>query len=468
MRRILPPAGALAAALLLAPALGAQTAVTGTVVDSTRALAPLAGATVQLVSRTAPDLVRTTTTDSLGGYMLADVAAGEWLLGFLHPRLDELALQPPMHLVRAGGATTPLRVDLAVPSGRTIAAAVCGAASDSSGLLIGRVLAADGGTTREPPHVTVAWPEIVIGAGEIRRDRRMLTPPVTPDGRYVACDVPTDTPVLVRATAGILASGEVELQVPPFGVLQRDLLVAPVVTVQDTTLPAGIEPPRRGTARLTGRVARSTGDPMAGAIVVVQGSGIGGTTDARGTFTLDSLPSGTFMLEARAIGHAPTREPVDLRSDRTSTAHVVLDQRVATLDAVTVFGTTGRRGSLSEMIRRSEGGFGHFLLPDDLARRRTVWITNYLRMIPGVRITPTGGTGNFVTVRGQGSLQGQCIPSVWMDGMLIHEGAQDIDRLVSTEDLMAIEVYTGLGGVPSQFQHGSCGAIILWTKGRLR
>ena len=91
----------LAVAALAAPAaLAAQTAVTGTVVDSTRAQAPLAGATVQLVSRLSPDLVRTVATDSLGGYMLLDVPAGEYLLGFLHPRLDELALQPPLRLVR--------------------------------------------------------------------------------------------------------------------------------------------------------------------------------------------------------------------------------------------------------------------------------------------------------------------------------------------------------------------------------
>jgi hypothetical protein len=279
MRRTLSAAGALAAGLLLAPAaLAAQTAVTGTVVDSTRAQAPLAGATVQLVSRLSPDLVRTVATDSLGGYMLLDVPAGEYLLGFLHPRLDELALQPPLRLVRTADSVPVMRVDLAVPGGRTVLAAVCGAQPDSTGLLMGHVLDAARGVPAEGAAVTVSWMELVIGGGQIRQERRTITPPVTSDGRYVACGVPTEDAVLVRATAGAMASGDVELHVRPFDVLQRDLLVAPVVAVRDTTLPPGVEPARRGTARLAGRVRQGNGAPMQRSVVVLHGSGASDTS----------------------------------------------------------------------------------------------------------------------------------------------------------------------------------------------
>ncbi len=463
-----PTALLAAAALLLPAALHAQTAVTGVVVDSTRAQAPLAGATVQLVSRDSPDLVRTATTDSLGGFLLADVAAGEYLLGFLHPRLDELALQPPLRLVRTADTVPIVRVDLAVPGGRTVVAAICGATADSSGLLMGHVLDATRGAPAEGAAVSITWPELVIGGGQIRTERRTLTPPVTSDGRYVACGVPTDAPVLVRATAGAMASGDVEMRVEPFGVRQRDLLVAPVVAVRDSTLPAGVEPPRRGTARLTGRVRRADGDPMERSVVVVYGSGASDTTDASGAFTLDSLPAGTFTVEARAIGFTPQRVAVDLLGERTASADVTLDERVPVLEAQTIYGEAERRGSLAEFMRRAQGGFGHFVTPADIERRNAFAVTDFLRAMPGVRIVPTGGTGTMITVRGQASLQGQCLPDVFLDGVLMHDGALDLDRIVNVQDIAGMEVYTGLGSVPQQYVRGNCGAVVVWTKGRLR
>lgn len=459
----------LAAAALAAPAaLHAQTAVTGVVVDSTRAAAPLAGATVQLVSRTTPDLARTTTTDSLGGFMLTDVAAGEYLIGFLHPRLDELALQPPLRVVHAADTVPVVRVDLAVPGGRTVLAAICGAQPDSTGLIMGHVLDAARGAPAEGAAVSIGWSEIVIGGGQLRTERRTLTPPVTSDGRYVACGVPAGEPVLVRATAGDLASGDVELLVRPFDVLQRNLLVAQVVAVRDTTLPPGVEPPRRGTARLAGRVLQANGRPMERSVVVVHGSGASDTTDATGAFALDALPAGTFTLEARAIGYTPRRVAVDLVGDQVASAQVTLDERIPTLEAVTVYGEAGRRGSLAEFMDRAKGGFGHFVTPADIERRRAFATTDFLRTMPGVRVVPTGGSGNMILVRGQASLQGQCMPDVFLDGVLLHDGATDLDRLVNVQDLAGMEVYTGLGSVPLQYQRGACGAVVIWTKGRLR
>jgi hypothetical protein len=52
--------------------------------------------------------------------------------------------------------------------------------------------------------------------------------------------------------------------------------------------------------------------------------------------------------------------------------------------------------------------------------------------------------------------------------MLMHDGATNLDRIVNVQDLAGMEVYTGLGGVPAQYQRGQCGAVVIWTKGRLR
>jgi hypothetical protein len=463
-----PAAAAVAALLAAASAAGAQTTVAGTVVDSTRAAAPLAGATVQLVSRSAADVVRTATTDSLGGWSIDAVAPGEWLVGFLHPRLDELALQPPLRLLRTADSVPVARVDLAVPGGRTVAAAICGAAPDSTGLLMGRVRdAASGGVPTAAPTVTVSWPEIVFADGGLRRERRTRVAPVTGDGRYVACGLPTDVAVVVRATAGVAASGDVELQVRADDVAQRDLLVAPIVTVVDTTLPPGVEPARRGAARLAGRVRRENGAPMQRSVVLVHGSGASDTTDADGAFALDSLPAGTFTLEARAIGYQPGRVVVDLRDGARATAEVTLGERVPTLDAVTVYGNAPQRGLITEFMHRAQAGSGYFVTPADIERVRPFAATDLLRRVPGVRLTPTGGTGVAISIRGPAAGIGGCLPAVFVDGMQMFDGALALDRIVSSQEVAAIEVYPGLF-VPAQFQRSSCGAVVVWTKMRWR
>src|SRR5688500_18555648 len=84
--------------------------VSGVVHDSI-ARRPLAGATVQLV---ATDSIgrfgRTTVSDSLGRFSIADVPEGRYRLGFFHAKLDSLGVDAPLREVYVD---RPLRVDLA-------------------------------------------------------------------------------------------------------------------------------------------------------------------------------------------------------------------------------------------------------------------------------------------------------------------------------------------------------------------
>src|SRR5690349_7243393 len=93
---------------LLPPPSAAQTpsthpasagAVSGVVRDSI-SREPLAGAVVQLVS--ADGVARegkTVMSDSAGRFTIADVAEGRYALGFFHPMLDSLGLEPSLREV---------------------------------------------------------------------------------------------------------------------------------------------------------------------------------------------------------------------------------------------------------------------------------------------------------------------------------------------------------------------------------
>ena len=68
----------------------------------------------------------------------------------------------------------------------------------------------------------------------------------------------------------------------------------------------------RGSGRVRGHVTGATGRPISGAHVTVWGTGIEMVTHEDGAFTLGNLPGGTHTLEARAVGFAPARQPMDI------------------------------------------------------------------------------------------------------------------------------------------------------------
>jgi hypothetical protein len=442
-------------------ATGAVTGVvTGVVTDSVAGGRPLVGAMVQLVRADDPTQARSVVADSLGAFLLDGVPAGRYLLGFLHPRLDALRLQPPVRGldVTAGGV---LRADLAVPSGRAIATAVCGALApgDSAALLVGRVSRAGAESTPVAGEVTVEWLELVFAGGGVRQERRVVRAPTDAEGHFALCGVPTDLAVLVQASSGDATSGKLELEAPPRGVLVHDLLVARPVAVR-----AGRGRLARGAARVRGRVLAAGGGPFAGAQVLLHGSGLADTTDADGAYALDSLPTGTYMLEGRAMGFAPRRVAVDLRDDRPAVVNLALDARVPMLETVAVYGRRSARHDVGGFLRRAGGGSGHFITADAIEERHAYSVPDLLRMTPGVRVQPSGGFGTVITMRGPSSLQGECLPAVFLDGVFLHEGAVELERTVTPAQVLGIEIYNGPATVPAEFQRGQCGAIVVWTK----
>src|SRR4051794_37053936 len=92
-----------------ATSLHAQTSVVGTVTDSV-GHHPVAGALVQIAS--SGSFVKSATTDSLGGYRIADVPPGTYLIGFFHATLDSLGLDVSPKQVTIVAGVGEQRVDL--------------------------------------------------------------------------------------------------------------------------------------------------------------------------------------------------------------------------------------------------------------------------------------------------------------------------------------------------------------------
>ncbi len=463
-----------AAACLAAPAsLPSQAApprvrLSGVVFDST-ASAPLEGAVVQLVSEADPTRAWTARTDDTGAFAFADPAPGRYLLGFVHPRLEAVLLEPPAQAITV--STRDASVRLAIPSLPTIARAACADTPVDSGTtpVLGRVRAVDGSPLPAPARVTIAWSEVVIdrGVSTVRPELRALT---DTSGIFRLCNVPAGTNVQLVAETDRAASGRLELTTPAEGALLQPLTVgiAERVRVDD----ADEESLLRGPGTLTGTIVTPDGAPLPRSRVRLFETAASAMSDSTGAFRLTGLPTGTHTLEAFAIGFAPVRRIVDVAdaagtSLREEPLRVTLERASTPLDTVRVFASADPFSWRVGFDARRARGLGRFVDEAAIARRNPLRTTDVLITVPGL----TMQRGRFaaedqIYLRdNSGEL---CLPDLFVDGMRLFLDGANIDSYVFANSLLGVEVYRSQALRPLEFTtENRCGAIVLWT-GRRR
>lgn len=463
--------------------------VTGVAYDSITQ-APLANAIVQMVSLTNNALTFAARTDAAGAFRIPLVKRGRYLIGFLHPTLDSLGLSTPQWALAVGDSGA--HAVLTTPSPRTLRARICKSApGDSTGFLLGLVHDADSDMPVPGASIFVSWNTIVVGPKELASKRRDIAATTDPNGWFAICGLPYDVAMTAQAESPTQRSGGVELTVPALGLTHLDFAVASdsaAVAVVDTSAPRGSEPLRKGNAQLSGVVLTPDHRVAGGVQIVVWGTAASTVTSDSGTFALAGLPAGTYTLEARAVGYAPTRTSVNLASRQMRTISVVLAQKVPVLEEVTVY---GKKRNLSTQIagfmKRSHGGTGHFITQDEIRKKRPYRITDLLRTVPGVRVIPTGAIGYTVAMRGflsrtENNFNPLCDPALYVDGLKQSGGTttsspatgassfdpdQDVDAAAIPQDIFGIEVYTSASELPPEYRNGNnCGAILIWTRPR--
>jgi hypothetical protein len=487
MRAVLCRSLLVVAALGLPAWVAAQSAISGVVRDSLTGR-PFAGAVVQLLPAAAPwEAGATTQSDSTGRYRFADVVPGRYQLGFHHPRLDSLGFDAVSRVLDVGTSRSAADADLALPSASTLAGWLCGIRRDTTGVVLGRVLDAGTELPRGAGEVIVEWGEMVLDSLGLHPARASIRAAVGADGRFVACGVPTNVPVLLRAVVadsiGRASSGTIEVTFADSVPLRhRDLLLAPEPRVAEapasrtgavdsggsaTSTPNAVQ---RGTSSVVGRVLAPGGQPLSGARVRLRDARVTEafvTTDSGGRFRMTGLPAGTYPIEVIAIGFTPTRVSVDLRPARVAQANITIRARVATLEAVTVYSPRSREAVGFDRRRLQKRGY---FLTGEQIRARGVLLSFVLLSAPSIRV---------VDVRyGRPVLRGfgKCMPTVYLDGFPVtDDDADDLDRLISVNEIGGVEVYTTTFEAPAQFGRppirdrrsnldGTCASIVLWSR----
>ncbi|MBW7932227.1 MAG: carboxypeptidase regulatory-like domain-containing protein [Gemmatimonadaceae bacterium] len=462
--------------------------VTGVVRDS-MAHAPIAGAWVQIVPANRPaSVAHNARSDSLGRFAFDGLDEGRYLIGFFHPVLDSLGVEPTVRQVnvRKRRAT---RVALASPSAVTLRRVICSAPSvpATGGAVMGVVRDA---RTRAPlagVEVTGEWLEVsLVRGGGVTHHRRRLTVTSLANGWFVLCNVPARGTLYVQASRGADSTDVVDAVVPDDGFVRRELYIGPsrVIALADSE-PALDSTLVRRTRRVGDGLLRGTivsglgGRPLAGAVLR-----LGGNppirTDEQGRFTVTEAPHGTRMLEARAVGHSQQRRAVDVVADSVSVV-VTLASAKAMLDTVRVVVARVADRQMSGFEVRRRSGAGTYLTAEQIARRGVFSTSDLFRQLRGMKVgfdydtletdaAPFAGqdvagmSDRRLLMRG---ISGNwCEPALWFDGMLIPELSVDaIDAWVTPERLFAIEVYSEATVPPNyQRQRSGCGAVLFWRK----
>jgi hypothetical protein len=159
------------------------------------------------------------------------------------------------------------------------------------------------------------------------------------------------------------------------------------------------------------------------------------------------------------------------------------------LAPVTVVARSGRVSPvLAGFYQRMENGFGRYITREQIETRQPGNITDMLRMLPGVRMTPrASGVGSDVVMNRASPRMGGCPVQIFLDGIRINRSGQAmmerdsldeevvplneaiaLDDLADPSELEGIEVYYGLAGVPAEFMgpDARCGTVAVWTRER--
>jgi CarboxypepD_reg-like domain/Carboxypeptidase regulatory-like domain len=381
--------------------LAAQT-ISGRVYDSLSS-APLVGATVQLVA--SPRGVRApiqAITDSRGNYRLNEVPAGAYILGFYHPLLDSIGIEPPLVRITIDGTSgpAPVHVDLGVPSAASVITAVCGTAAaknGSFGVAVGRVYDA---TSREPvggASVVAEWQRIAVASTGLDVSTPRLIATTTSAGGFAFCGVPRDDDIILTAIRGQDSTGRVTLHVSAAGFAHRLLYVdkANLVTLVATDSLGASQPMpkvvRRGHGRLAGTVVDAQSHrPLAGAQVAIVGADLSERTNDRGAFSISGAPGGTQAVLVRAVGYVPEHRAVELLSDSSSQLDVGLTTVRTMLDTMRI--TAAYSNAALGFDQRRRSGLGRFLDSTDVERRRPFETTRLLEDVPGIRLAGSGAS----------------------------------------------------------------------------
>jgi hypothetical protein len=225
---------------------------------------------------------------------------------------------------------------------------------------------------------------------------------------------------------------------------------------------------------LTGTVLGENATPLAQARIRIAGTDSTVLTGRNGRFHLGSVSPGHHVLEVRLLGYVAVLRPLEVEAGGVLDVQVVLISAPIALKAVEVEAERAPLPAMRRFEERRAHGNGHYLNRQEIERLQPRVITDVLRRVPGVQIQPVNGpfgANEMVRMARTTGVMGArtCPVLFYVNGSPFQmTGDVSINQLVAPEDVIAIEVYSGMSQIPPEFQasllNARCGVIAIWTR----
>ena len=208
------------------------------------------------------------------------------------------------------------------------------------------------------------------------------------------------------------------------------------------------------TGKIAGKVLdKQTGEPLAGANVVIQGTTMGAAVDLEGDFYIISLTPGTYTLEVSMVGYATNLvEGVVVSVDKTSIVNTELESTTLETEEIVV---TAERPMIKQDVSHSETAATKEQM-DAVPVIRTV--TEYMSLQPGITLEGDE-EGREMMIRGGGQDQiGMVVDGLVMTNNIIG-GPVDIVNLSAIQEVSVIR-----GGFNAEYGNIRSGLFNVVTK----
>ena len=238
------------------------------------------------------------------------------------------------------------------------------------------------------------------------------------------------------------------------------IAVAGTLSVEPSSV--GAQQPSSSLAVVMGTITDTTGTPIAGAEILVLGSTTVWTTDPRGAFT-GALRPGSHMLRVRRMGFEARSARLDIIGTDTATVFFSLAPMAMELAPVLIEAMerkyTAKMAGFAERMQAQGAPASSFITREEIERENPMRVSDLLRKR---------------SARAQQCANG----SIYVDGVLWEpmtvRARRDVTRMATDEfpvsELEAIEVYSGAGQIPTQYNRTQANGkppgcvVLLWTR----
>ncbi|HEX8428729.1 SusC/RagA family TonB-linked outer membrane protein [Hymenobacter sp.] len=220
------------------------------------------------------------------------------------------------------------------------------------------------------------------------------------------------------------------------------------------------------TGSVSGRVIDEKGEGLPGVTALVEGTTLGNSTNADGTFSIQNIPAGPHTLIVSYVGFTSLRQPfTSTAGQNTALGNLTLGENTTLLNEAVVvgYGTQRRQDVTGSVATVQSKDFvqGQVTNPEQLVQGK----------IAGVSITTGGGAPGApanVRIRGNSSLNANNDPLYVIDGVPVDKGgisgASNPLTLINPNDIESVTVLKDASATAIYGNRASNGVILVTTK----